>query len=46
MKTQLRRWLWLSCLLALLAGRLPVHAFYNATTGRWLSRDPIAERGG
>ena len=22
------------------------HCFYNASTGRWLSRDPIAERGG
>lgn len=22
------------------------HAFYNPTTGRWLSRDPIGERGG
>jgi uncharacterized protein RhaS with RHS repeats len=24
----------------------PCHAFYNASTGRWLSRDPIGERGG
>ena len=23
-----------------------VHAFYNPSTGRWLSRDPIEERGG
>ena len=22
------------------------HCFYNASTGRWLSRDPIGERGG
>jgi hypothetical protein len=25
---------------------LPAQAFYNPTTGRWLSRDPIGERGG
>jgi hypothetical protein len=35
---------WAIVLLALAV--LPAHAFYNPTTGRWLSRDPIAERGG
>jgi hypothetical protein len=33
-------------LLAMLALPFPSHAFYNPTTGRWLSRDPIAETGG
>jgi hypothetical protein len=36
-------------LLALLASLLlpeTAHGFYNASTGKWLSRDPIAERGG
>lgn len=32
---------------ALLVGSAPLaQAFYNPTTGRWLSRDPIEERGG
>jgi hypothetical protein len=34
-------------LVGLLSGLAPVaQAFYNPTAGRWLSRDPIAERGG
>jgi hypothetical protein len=32
-------------LLCVLAVQLPAHAFYNPTTGRWLNRDPIEERG-
>jgi len=35
--------------LALLAGLLlgqKAQAFYNPSTGRWLSRDPVGERGG
>jgi hypothetical protein len=46
MKTTLHRWMWLGCLVVLLAGINPAHAFYNPTTGRWLSRDPIQEEGG
>ena len=29
----------------LLVSTLPAHAFYNPSTGRWLSRDPIGENG-
>jgi len=32
--------------LGLLGSQFPASAFYNPTTGRWLSRDPLAERGG
>jgi hypothetical protein len=46
MRMTLNRVLWLNCLVLLLAGVFPVRAFYNPTTGRWLSRDPIEERGG
>src|SRR5262245_7920046 len=43
MKTQ--RWAFLlTALLALLYGP-NAQAFYNPSTGRWLSRDPIAEPG-
>jgi hypothetical protein len=38
------------CSMAFLVGvfmvQFPVQAFYNPTTGRWLNRDPIEERGG
>ena len=30
----------------LLLSAITSPAFYNASTGRWLSRDPIGERGG
>lgn len=46
MKTTLNRLKWLNCLLMLLAGVISAQAFYNPTTGRWLSRDPIEEEGG
>lgn len=45
MKTTLSRVRWLNCLL-LLAGVISAQAFYNPTTGRWLSRDPYGEGGG
>jgi uncharacterized protein RhaS with RHS repeats len=45
-KTKLHRWMTVGCLFMLWASAWPVHAFYNPTTGRWLSRDPIGERGG
>jgi hypothetical protein len=38
-------WLWLGLLICLLDAA-PAHAFYNPQQGRWLNRDPIAERGG
>jgi len=42
--------LTLKCLtvfaLGLLVGQFPASAFYNPSTGRWLSRDPIGENGG
>jgi len=41
----IKKWL-LAILLGMLALPFPTQAFYNPTTGRWLSRDPIAERGG
>jgi hypothetical protein len=43
MKRMCAKLLWLLVLLAGLGNAL---AFYNPTTGRWLSRDPIGERGG
>jgi hypothetical protein len=46
MKTTLLRVLWLNCLLLLLVGVFPAQAFYNPTSGRWLSRDPIEEKDG
>jgi hypothetical protein len=39
------RWGLLGLLICLLEVA-PAHAFYNPQQGRWLSRDPIAERGG
>lgn len=36
----------LSVLLSGLILPLEAHAFYNPSTGRWLNRDPIEERGG
>jgi len=45
-KATLERWSWLGCVLILLASVSPMQAFYNPSTGRWLSRDPIAEKGG
>jgi len=38
--------MWLVCPLLLWMSSYPVHAFYNPATGRWLSRDPIGEKGG
>ena len=46
MKTKLNRWLLCCAMWLLLVSALPVHAFYNPSTGRWLSRDPIGEQGG
>ena len=46
MKTKLNRWLLSGIMWLLLASAVPVHAFYNPSTGRWLSRDPIGEAGG
>ena len=37
--------MWLGCFLLLWASIAPVYAFYNPTTGRWLSRDPIGQPG-
>ena len=42
-----RRLLIFLCFAAsLLAGASPASAFFNPTTGRWLSKDPIEEQGG
>jgi len=38
-------WLLLVLVVELLT-TAPAHAFYNPQTGRWLSRDPLGERGG
>lgn len=46
MKAKPNQWLLCGALWLLLASALPAHAFYNPSTGRWLSRDPIAESGG
>ena len=46
MNAKLKRWLRTGVTLALLAVACPVHAFYNPSTGRWLSRDPLGELGG
>lgn len=46
MSAKLRGWLRAWVMLALLAVAFPVHAFYNPGTGRWLSRDPLGEKGG
>ena len=47
MKTETRKGKWLiSALLFWLAFAPLAQAFYNPSTGRWLSRDPIEERGG
>ena len=43
----LRRFILLSLLIALHVGGIEqASAFYNPSTGRWLSKDPIEERGG
>jgi hypothetical protein len=42
-KTKLHSWFRLGYLLVLLAGMNPAQAFYNPTTGRWISRDPVEE---
>ena len=44
MSATLKRWLQIMVRLGLLAVACPVHAFYNPSTGRWLSRDPMEER--
>jgi hypothetical protein len=41
----MKRYLLRGALLVLLVSS-QAHAFYNPTTGKWLSRDPIEERGG
>lgn len=45
MKANLNRWLLCCVMWLVLASALPAHAFYNPSTGRWLSRDPIGEAG-
>ena len=45
MSATLKRWLQIMVMLGLLAVACPVHAFYNPSTGRWLSRDPLGESG-
>lgn len=42
--TRLQTTCLLTCLLFLAAN--PASAFYNASTGRWISRDPVGEPGG
>jgi len=37
---------WPVLLACFLTAQSSARAFYNLTTGRWLSRDPIAEKGG
>jgi hypothetical protein len=44
MKTKMKFSIILSCLLFCILNS--AHAFYNPGTGRWMSRDPIGERGG
>ena len=46
MSTRLKGWLFFAVILAWLGAASPVHGFYNPSTGRWLSRDPIQETGG
>ena len=46
MSGKLKRWLRTGVMLALLSVACPVHAFYNPSAGRWLTRDPLGERGG
>ncbi len=46
MRATLKRCLQLMVILALLSVVSPVQAFYNPSTGKWLNRDPIGERGG
>lgn len=43
MKTNLRKRI---VVLLFLLTLVPAQAFYNPTTGRWLSRDPLGEDGG
>jgi hypothetical protein len=40
------KWLGLAWTIAVLLSASTAEAFYNPSTGRWMSRDPIAERGG
>lgn len=42
----MKRWLLHMVMIGLLAAACPVHAFYNPSTGKWLSRDLIEEHGG
>ena len=47
MRTSTRRtWKALLALLVWLAAAEPGWSFYNPQAGRWLSRDPMGERGG
>lgn len=42
----MKRIVWMVGLLIWSAGLQPGWSFFNPSTGKWLSRDPIAERGG
>ena len=46
MKTQRKNIVGFVALTAALWLPLTAHCFYNPSTGRWLSRDPIGEQGG
>ena len=46
MKTSHTKLLPLTLLLFTTVAEMPASAFYNPNTGRWLNRDPIAEKGG
>jgi hypothetical protein len=46
MKARIPQSLLLLLLLLLMVGSPSAHAYYNPTAGKWLSRDPIGERGG
>jgi hypothetical protein len=45
LSTMIRRMVGVSVLLVVLASAWPAQAFYNPSSGRWLSRDPIEEKG-
>lgn len=45
MSKRLKGWLFFAVILAWLGAASPVHAFYNPSTGKWLSRDPVIDPG-
>lgn len=46
MNTKVREFVWAAVLTVLLALNHTASAFYDPHVGRWISRDPIGERGG